>query len=274
MSAESVSHSDAPVALCLGGMDPSAGAGLLRDVMTLSALGVYSMGLPVAETIQNGSGCSFIDGPSCSPLLRLDALRGHLSGRWGLKLGMCALVDEELSKLIDTALDQAPLACIWDPIQAPTAGVGLHDASRLRRMAKIVLSKGKWVVAPNRIEAARLAGMSPAESLTCEASRLASPLLELGADAVWIKGGHGEGDRIEDFWITSQGVVSLGAFTRLEGDRRGTGCTLASAWLAYRLLGQDSENAARQAVLWLRAQWANAFAPGGFGRPSFAPGRS
>ncbi|HNX93636.1 MAG TPA: bifunctional hydroxymethylpyrimidine kinase/phosphomethylpyrimidine kinase [Holophaga sp.] len=255
-------------------MDPSAGAGLLRDVMTLASLGISPMAVPVAETIQNGSACSFIDGPSCSPLLRLESLRGHLSGRWGLKLGMCALADEELWNLVNMALDLHPFACIWDPIQAPTAGVGLHDAGRLRRMAQILLPRGKWVVAPNRQEAALLAGLSRKGSATDDISRLASPFLELGADAVWIKGGHGEGDLIEDFWITPRGVASLGAFARLEGDRRGTGCSLASAWLAYRLLGHEPEPAAWRAVLWLRNQWPRAFAPGGFGRPSFSPGRS
>lgn len=189
-------------------------------------------------------------------------------------MGMCALADQELSNLVDMALDQHPIACIWDPIQAPTAGVGLHDAGRLRRMAQTLLRRGKWVVAPNRQEAALLAGLSQKDAATGEVSRLASPFLEIGADAVWIKGGHGEGDLIEDFWISPRGVASLGAFARLEGDRRGTGCTLASAWLAYRLLGHEPEPAARQAVLWLRNQWPSAFAPGGFGRSSFAPGRS
>ena len=80
-----------PVALCLGGMDPSAGAGLLRDAMTLAELGCQPMAVSLAETLQNGLACTRIEAPGLDPVQRLETLAPHLAGRWGVKLSLCAL---------------------------------------------------------------------------------------------------------------------------------------------------------------------------------------
>jgi len=262
--------SDVPVALCLGGLDPSGGAGLLRDVVILASLGVHPMAIPLAETIQNGSGCLSIQAPAASPVLSLEALRPHLGGLWGAKIGMSALDEDAFSTM---ALDLAALGPgvrIWDPILAPSLGVSLHDGSRLRRMAQTLLPSGEWVVCPNLVEARLLSGHS-APDFGQDCGALAQPLLKMGARAVWLKGGHGEGETVEDLWVTEAGVQSLGLFPRLSGERRGTGCTLASAWLGYRLRGLEDLDAARAAVAWLRDGWTPCFIPGGIGRPCFAP---
>lgn len=256
----------APVALCLGGFDPSGGAGLLRDVTTLAALGIHPMAIATAETVQNGQACLAIHPPR-DPMPALEALAPHLAGPWGVKLGLCALDAGTFRRLAAAVAALAPCARIWDPVQAPTSGVGLHDAAGLRTMARVLLATGPWVVSPNLPEAAALAGLPPGAS----PEDLARPLLDLGAEAVWLKGGHGSPEHVEDFWITRAGVLSLGRAPRLPGDRRGTGCTLASAWLAHRLRGLDGPGAAAAAAGFLRCHWEPGLAPGGAGRPCFAP---
>ncbi len=268
MPAASDSSLSVPVALCLGGMDPSAGAGLLRDVLTLASLGVQPMVVSTAETLQNGVACLQIAKPALSPVLCLEWLRQHLRGLWGVKLGLCALTGEELRELMTRLEELAPPVRIWDPIQAPTSGVSLHDGPALRRMAQVVLQGGNWVVAPNRVEASAFGGV-PAGSAPLF---LARAFLESGARAVWLKGGHAQGNEVEDFWIDGQGVRSLGVHPRLAGERRGTGCAVVSAWLGFRLRGMDDVLAAQQASAWLRERWSRAFMPGGVGRPCFAPG--
>jgi len=263
----------APVGLCLGGLDPSAGAGLLRDVMTLAALGVTPMAICTADTVQNGEACLAIQPPP-DPLPRLEALAPHLAGTrapdvWGVKLGLCSLDEPTFAALAARVHALGPAARIWDPILAPTSGVGLHSSARLRAMAALLLGQGGWVACPNLPEAAALAD-PPAGPPGPEV--LARPWLELGAEAVWLKGGHGPDAEVEDFWITAAGVLSLGRFPRLPGERRGTGCTLASAWLAWRLLGRSGPDAAAAAARFLRERWDPPVRPGGFGRPCFAPG--
>ncbi len=254
-----------PVALLLGGLDPSAGAGVLRDALTVAAHGVQPMVVPTAETLQNGVACLQIGAPGMSPRLRLEALAPHLSGRWGVKLGLADLDLDELAGLASDLKTLKPEAAIWDPVLAPTAGVGLHDGRALARMADRLLTAFPWVVTPNRLEAAALADL-PSDA---DPVMLARPLLDRGASAVWLKGGHGEGLQVEDLWITREGVTSLGVAPRLDGERRGTGCTLASSWLALRLKGATEIDAAREAAAWLRSRWDHAFTPGDAGRPMF-----
>lgn len=259
-----------PVALCLGGMDPSGGAGLIRDAITLAGLGIHPMVVSTADTMQNGEACHRIVSPSLDSEELVGCLAPHLAGAWGLKLGLCGLDPAKLGGMLRSLEAQAPLARIWDPVLAPTSGVGLHTTGSLRDLATVVLANPGWVVTPNRPEAAAF-GALPESS---DPQTLAEPWFRAGAAAVWLKGGHGQGDLLEDFWVEGDRILSLGRFPRLSGERRGTGCTVASAWLGLRLRGVDPVMAARESIEWLRDGWASAFSPGGFGRPLFAPGRS
>jgi len=260
-----------PVVLCLGGMDPSGGAGLLRDALSLAELGCQPMAVSLAETLQNGLACLRIEAPGLDPVQRLEALAPHLAGRWGVKVGLCALAPKDFRRLCATLRHLDPPVRIWDPILAPSAGVGLHDGADLRRLAADLLPMGRWVVSPNRGEAAACAGLPPEAIRTAAPEVLAAPWLEAGAVAVWLKGGHAPGADIQDLWITPEGIQPLDLAPRLPGERRGTGCLLSATWLGLRLLGASDLEAARQAAHRLRDRWDRAFAPGLAGRPMFAP---
>jgi hydroxymethylpyrimidine/phosphomethylpyrimidine kinase len=229
------------------------------------------MAVTTAETLQNGLACIRIEAPSLDPVERLEALGPHLVGSWGLKLGLCALEDKTLRRLAAAVRTLNPRIRIWDPILAPSAGVGLHDGADLRRMAEILLPMGGWVVSPNRGEAAAAAGLPPDQIRTAPPAILAAPWLERGAAAVWLKGGHGAGDLIQDLWLTPEGLKELKPAERLPGARRGTGCTLASLWLGLRLTGLSDIQAAEEAADRLRNAWELAFTPGLVGRPAFLP---
>lgn len=260
-----------PIALCLGGLDPSGGAGLVRDVLAVGSLGLYPMAIPTAETIQNGLACTRIQAPTLDPVDRLEALGPHLVGPWGVKLGLCAVEEATLRRLAAALRSLAPHVRIWDPILAPSAGVGLHDGSDLRKMADILLPLGPWVVSPNRGEAAAAADLPPDQIRTASPEALAAPWLERGARAVWLKGGHAAGETVQDHWITAEGATALPPAPRLAGQRRGTGCTLAALWLGFRLLGRSDPEAAVAAAKRLRDSWDRAFVPGLVGRASFLP---
>ncbi|HEX9081768.1 MAG TPA: bifunctional hydroxymethylpyrimidine kinase/phosphomethylpyrimidine kinase, partial [Holophagaceae bacterium] len=241
-----------PIALCLGGLDPSGGAGLIRDIQTVAAIGCQPMAISLADTIQNGLACARIQPPGLDPVACLENLAPHLGGRWGVKIGLCALEDRGFRRLSASLRQLAPPLRIWDPILAPTAGVGLHDGRDLVRLAEALLPMGEWVVSPNRGEAAAFAGLPPEAIRTADPQRLAAPWLDLGAAAVWLKGGHAEGDQVQDLWITPEGPTGLETASRLSGSRRGTGCLLSAAWLGLRLRGLADQEAAREAARRLR----------------------
>jgi hydroxymethylpyrimidine/phosphomethylpyrimidine kinase len=138
-------------------------------------------------------------------------------------------------------------------------------------MAADLLPMGGWVVSPNRGEAAAFAGLPPEAIHAASVEVLATPWLEAGAAAVWLKGGHGGRDQVQDVWITREATLALDPVPRLPGERRGTGCVLSATWLGLRLQGLPAVEAAREAARHLRDRWELAFAPGGLGRPMFGP---
>jgi hydroxymethylpyrimidine/phosphomethylpyrimidine kinase len=252
-------------------MDPSGGAGLLRDAQTLVEHGCQPMAVSLAETLQNGLACARIEAPGMDPVRRLENLAPHFTGRWGVKLSLSALPVDTFRRLCATLRHLAPPLRIWDPILAPSAGVGLHVGEDLRWMASELLPMGGWVVSPNRGEALAFAGMAPEAMWTASVESLSAPWLKAGAAAVWLKGGHAEGDLVQDFWVTQRGSLPLESSPRLPGERRGTGCLLSATWLGLRLRGMDDMEAAMESARQLRQRWDRAFSPGGVGRPMFGP---
>jgi hydroxymethylpyrimidine/phosphomethylpyrimidine kinase len=255
---------EVPVALFLGGLDPSGGAGVLRDAVVASGLGAHPMAVPMAETVQNGVSCGAVLPPAASPSERMALLAPHLRGNWGVKLSMFHS-GAPLRDVLATVRGLAPAAAIWDPVAAPSCGPALHAPESLREAAAMMAGCG-WVVSPNLPEAAALAGMpgSPPEDTAVK-------LLDMGFAGVWMRMGHLPGENVRDLWCDGGGLRWLEARRRLHGDPRGTGCTATAAWLALSLCGLGPEEAAEGAVGYIRDAWAGLHLPGGAGRPTFPP---
>ena len=162
-----------------------------------------------------------------------------------------------------------PAVRIWDPVLAPTSGVGLHSAARLRSMAGTLLGAGGWVVTPNLPEAQALAGArrpGPAG--------LARPFLDLGAD-----GGVAQGRprRRARRWRTSGSPPAVLSLGRCAAPARGAPGHRLHPGLGLAGLAPAGPARARTrrvaAARFLRgALGARRSRPGGFGRPCFAPG--
>jgi hydroxymethylpyrimidine/phosphomethylpyrimidine kinase len=102
------------------------------------------------------------------------------------------------------------------------------------------------VVTPNLHEAARLLGEPVAEDLRA-VERQATALLQLGAAAVLVKGGHGGGDTAVDVLATAAGVEHYARPRLATGNTHGTGCTLSAAITAFLARGVPLEGAVRRA---------------------------
>ncbi|MDE1897405.1 MAG: bifunctional hydroxymethylpyrimidine kinase/phosphomethylpyrimidine kinase, partial [Rhodospirillales bacterium] len=85
-------------------------------------------------------------------------------------------------------------------------------------------------------------------------------LLEMGAKAALIKGGHGDEAELTDLLVTPEGVVAI-TLPRIESrNTHGTGCTMSSAIATGLAQGLGLEAAVRRARDYLQA--AIATAPG------------
>ncbi len=231
-------------ALTIAGSDCSGGAGIQADLKAFTALGVYGASVITALTAQNTTGVQGVD--VVAPLFvaaQMRSVLGDLNVR-AAKTGMLAnaaiiaSVADELARVPDIPL-------VVDPVMVATSGDALIDPAAVETLKTRLIPRAT-VITPNLPEAAKLLGVAMAHGET-EAARQLAALAKLGAKAVLLKGGHGEGPEAVDLlWID-------GRITRLASPRlatrhtHGTGCTLSAAIAALLAQGLDLATAVTRA---------------------------
>ena len=237
-----------PIALTIAGSDSSGGAGIQADLKTFSALGVYGASVLTALTAQNTQGVTAIhDVPSAFITAEMDAVFSDLRVD-ATKIGMLsqsAVIEAVAAGLTrhgatHVVLDPVMVAASGDPLLAPDAVAALRD----------VLLPLADLVTPNLPEAARLvgAGMARSEAEMAEQGRA---LLDLGAKAALVKGGHGQGAESVDVLVTPDRTRRFAAPRIETRHSHGTGCTLSSAIAAGLARGLGLERAVAAAKAYL-----------------------
>jgi hydroxymethylpyrimidine/phosphomethylpyrimidine kinase len=214
-----------PVAVTIAGSDSSGGAGIQADLKTFSALGVYGASVLTALTAQNTKGvCAIHAVPADFVAAQIDAVFSDLDVA-AVKIGM--LGDAAVVDAVAAGLERHHARnIVLDPVMAATSGEKLLAADALGALRKLIARTG--VLTPNLPEAAALLGAREARD---EAEMLAQAqrLLEFGADAVLIKGGHGGGPDSIDLLIETAGSTRFSAPRIRTKNGHGTGCTLSAA---------------------------------------------
>ncbi len=220
--------------LIIAGSDSGGGAGLQADIKTVTALGGYAATAVTAVTAQDTTG---VKGVWPLPLEAIRAQAEAVLGDIGadaVKTGM--LGDAETVELVAELLDGPArgIPAVIDPVMTAKGGAKLLSSPAVGALRAELVPRAA-LITPNAPEAEALTGLS-VENLDGQ-RRAAERLLELGARAVLLKGGHLPGARVVDLLATAGGE------TLFEGERietrhtHGTGCTLASACAAG--LAQD-----------------------------------
>lgn len=243
--------------LVIAGSDSGGGAGIQADIKSVMAMGGFATTALAALTAQNTRGVTgvFVVPPD---FLRaqIDAVMADI-GTDAVKTGM--LPDSASIAIVADFLDrQSPrLPFVMDPVMVATSGDRLQSEEALAALRTRLLPRAT-VITPNIPEAELLLG----RRITDEAGQreAAQALLETGAEAVLVKGGHLPGDWVTDLLATRQGMVAIGG-PRIEStSTHGTGCTLASAIAAGLAQRMALEAAIRRARAYVAA--AIAAAPG------------
>jgi hydroxymethylpyrimidine/phosphomethylpyrimidine kinase len=223
-----------PIALTIAGSDSSGGAGIQADLKTFSAFGVYGASVIVALTAQNTHGVQGVH--SVPPDFVAQQMTSVLSDLdvGAIKTGMLATT--EIVETVVAGLAQAagrPL--VVDPVMVATSGDVLLDPKAVDAVRRRLLPLAT-VITPNIPEAAVLLGSGQAES-EAEVIAQAKALLELGARAVLVKGGHGSDNTAVDILASASGIDRF-AQPRLDTRHtHGTGCTLSAAIAALLAQG-------------------------------------
>jgi hydroxymethylpyrimidine/phosphomethylpyrimidine kinase len=226
--------------LVIAGSDSSGGAGIARDLATLAVLKVHALCAVTAITVQSETRVISVHALSAE-LVAAQIEASLARGAPGaIKIGM--LANAAIVRAVAGALP-ARVPVVLDPVLAASSGGELLDAAG--RCALPQLLPRVALLTPNIPEAAQLLGTSLAED---EATLVAQAraLLELGAAAVLVKGGHAHGPESVDLLVSrGQSVQRLRA-VRCAGTRRGTGCALSSAIAAHLAQGMSvAESCAR-----------------------------
>lgn len=237
--------------LVIAATDSSGGAGITRDVRVLSELGVDSLCAITAVTAQSDKTVTAVHHvppeviraqiKAAFETCRLDAIKIGM-------LGTRATVEAVAEALAD-ALSGQGLPVVIDPVLVSSSGGILLDAQGRAALIRWLLPTAT-LVTPNVPEVAALLGEALA---TKEAALLGQGrrLLDLGARAILLKGGHSDGEEAVDLLISHEGVDRLVA-PRIAGSSRGTGCALASAIAAELAGGRALREACAAAKRYVR----------------------
>jgi hydroxymethylpyrimidine/phosphomethylpyrimidine kinase len=232
-----------PRVLAVGGSDSGGGAGIQADLKTLTALGVYGATAITALTAQNTLGVHGVR--EVEPAFVELQMRVVLDdiGADVVKTGMLAsrAIVEVVARTL-RSLSPRPLL-VLDPVLVAKGGARLLATDAERALVEELVPLAT-VVTPNAPELEALVGM-PVSTLA-EGRAAGERLLERGAAAVLVKGGHlDSGDEVVDQLVTSGGVVEVRGPRIETRSTHGTGCTLASATAAYLARGERLEDAVR-----------------------------
>ena len=236
-----------PVALTIAGSDSSAGAGIQADLKTFAAFGVYGLTALTAVTAQNTTGVRAVQEISTELIAaQVEAVADDFQ-IGAVKTGMLAGV-AIIEAVVEVVLRRGLRPLVVDPVMVAKSGARLlrEDAVEALRQRLLPLAD---VVTPNLPEAQALTG----RRLDSIADRIAAgrAILDLGARAVVVKGGHGEEDPVVDLLIDRDGVREFRAPRRLTRHTHGTGCTFSAAIAAGLAWGRPLAEAAGDARAYL-----------------------
>jgi len=236
-----------PTILCIGGLDPSGGAGLPADARAAKHFGVHACCVTTAVIAQNTRGVFQVE--AVSPQLlqaQLENLLEDIAPR-AVKIGM--LPNSDSVEIVAACLKSLNLPIILDPVFAPSSGADFSDDATIQSIVAHLFPLCE-LVTPNLLEAQRLCDFAIID--TQSATEAAKRIRDLGARNILIKGGHAEeSDEVCD-WLWNGEDLKTFCAPRIGGTEvRGTGCLLASAIAAQRACGTDLETATRDAKMWL-----------------------
>jgi hydroxymethylpyrimidine/phosphomethylpyrimidine kinase len=246
-----------PMALTIGGSDPTGGAGIQADLATFRSLGVHGLTVVTSVTAQNTSGVQGIE--HIAPAMVELQLRGLLADLpvTVMKTGM--LATGATVEVVARELEQCSgYLLVVDPVITASGGQRLLDTDGVAALTNILLPLAS-IITPNLDEAAVLTG-EPVTDLQ-GMRRAAEQIRNRGADWVLVKGGHLPGDPIDILYDGKQ-------HRELRGERmgsaapHGTGCALSAAICAYLAQGRVVEEAVMMAREYVQRAIASSFRPG------------
>ncbi len=234
-----------PIVLTFAATDPTGGAGLQADLLTLSSMGCHALSVVTAITAQDTAGVEGIlamdsDWVSDQARVLLEDMAVA-----AFKVGFVGSV-ENIAAIAEIVSDYPDVPLILDPVLGSGRGDEMATEDMVLALREMLLPQ-TTILTPNSIEARRLAAEDGEESEALSLAGCARKLAESGCEYILITGTHEPTPEVVNILFNEQGKVRSDSWKRLPGSYHGSGCTLASAIAATLANGLEMPEAVREA---------------------------
>ncbi|MCE9550780.1 MAG: bifunctional hydroxymethylpyrimidine kinase/phosphomethylpyrimidine kinase [Betaproteobacteria bacterium] len=249
-----------PIVLTFGATDPSGGAGLQADILTIASMGCHPLTVVTAITVQDTGGVDDIlpiDAEWVS-----DQARAVLEDMpvAAFKIGLLGSV-ENIAAIAEVISDYPDIPLVFDPVLASGRGDELTDEDMLDALRELLLPQ-TTILTPNSIEARRLIQDEDNDEDNPDLAECAKRIVQLGCEYVLVTGTHEHTPKVINTLYGENGVVRSDSWARLSGIYHGSGCTLASAIAALLANGLSMNEAVKEAQEFTWQALKYAFRPG------------
>jgi len=249
-----------PIVLTFAATDPSGGAGLQADLLTIASMGCHPLSVVTAVTIQDTSGVDDVFPMDAEWVA--DQARAVLEDMpvEAFKIGLLGSV-ENIAAIAEVISDYPDIPLVFDPVLASGRGDELASDDMLDAMNELLLPQAT-IVTPNSIEARRLVHYEESDDENLDLGECARRMLQTGCEYVLVTGTHERTPKVTNTLYSERGIVRADTWPRLPGIYHGSGCTLASAIAALLANGLPMEEAVKEAqeFTWQALQYG--FRPG------------
>lgn len=248
-----------PVVLTFAASDPSGGAGIQADILTLSSMGCHVLTVLTAIVIQDTVGVENVYVLEADWVA--DQARCVLEDMpvAAFKVGVLGSVDV-IAAVAEVVSDYPEVPLILDPVLASGRGDELASESVISAMRELLIPQ-TTVLTPNSLEVRRLV-QSEFDEEEASIEACAQRILELGCEYVLVTGTHENTQQVVNVLYSREGLVRSDTWQRLPGSYHGSGCTLASAIAATIANGLDVPEAVRDAQEFTWQTLNGAYRPG------------
>jgi hydroxymethylpyrimidine/phosphomethylpyrimidine kinase len=224
-----------PKCLTIAGSDSGGGAGIQADLKAFAAAGCFGTSAIVALTAQNTVGVVAVhELPPEFVRAQLEAVFDDI-GADAAKTGM--LFSATVIKTVADFLTEHPVPLVVDPVMIASSGARLLQEDAVAALLSRLFPLAA-VVTPNEVEARLLVGDGPK-------GELAERLVELGAPAAIVTGGHGDP---VDHLFDGERHIEIPVERHVRRSTHGAGCTHSATLAALLARGLSLEQAARGAA--------------------------
>lgn len=249
-----------PIVLTFAATDPSCGAGMQADILTIASMGCHPLAVVTGITVQDTSGVDDVQPVDADWVA--DQARAVLEDMpvAAFKIGLLGSV-ENIAVIAEIISDYPDIPLVFDPVLASGRGDELANEDMLDALRELLLPQ-TTILTPNSMEARRLVLDEDNEADDPSLAECSKRILQFGCEYVLITGTHENTPKVINNLYGERGLIRSDNWPRLPGIYHGSGCTLASAIAALLANGLPIEEAVHEAQEYTWEALKYGFRPG------------